>query len=50
MFFVAFGKWERAANRHFVQKRIYWRGYKWTPFVRVKRRRATLVEMISECE
>lgn len=38
--FVAFGRWSSASGRWFTRKRIYWRGYKWTPFVRVRWRYA----------
>lgn len=38
MIIINFGRWNHAAGRFFVLKRIYWKGYKWTPFCRVKKR------------
>ncbi|MCP4538530.1 MAG: hypothetical protein GY832_15450 [Chloroflexi bacterium] len=38
MIWLSFGKWAHAAGRFFVSERIYWKGYMWTPFVRVQRR------------
>jgi hypothetical protein len=38
MMFIAFGRWSNAAGRWFIRERIYWRGYRWMPFVRVRRR------------
>lgn len=34
--FVALGEWSSAHGRWFTRTRIYWKGYKWTPFVRVR--------------
>ena len=39
MVLVALGRWNNAAGSWFVRERIYWRGYHWTPFVRVRWRR-----------
>ena len=36
MIFVALGRWNRAAGRWFIRERIWWRGYRWTPFVRAR--------------
>ena len=36
--FVALGRWSSASGRWFTRERIYWKGWKWTPFVRVRRR------------
>ena len=36
MIFVALGRWSNAAGRWFIRERIYRRGYRWTPFVRVR--------------
>jgi len=33
------GKWSHAAGRWFVWDRIYYKGYKWTPFCKVHRRK-----------
>jgi hypothetical protein len=38
MILIRFGRWSHAAGRFFVWDRIYWKGWKWTPFCRVKRR------------
>ena len=35
---VAFGRWSDCAGRFFTLKRIYYKGYKWTPFCRIKKR------------
>lgn len=36
IYFVALGRWNHAAGRWFIRERIWWRGYRWTPFVRVR--------------
>ena len=36
MIFIAFGRWNHSAGSWFIRERIYWRGYRWTPFVRVR--------------
>jgi len=38
MIWIKFGKWNHAARRWFIYDRIYRKGYKWTPLVRVQRR------------
>lgn len=38
MILVSFGRWGSSAGRWLSWKRIYWRGFRWTPFCRVKRR------------
>jgi hypothetical protein len=32
---ISFGRWSSASGPLFIRKRIYWHGYRWTPFVRV---------------
>ena len=39
MYGIALGKWNTAAGRWFISKRIYLQGYKWTPFIKMKRRK-----------
>lgn len=34
--FIAFGRWSSASGRWFTRTRIYWKGWKWTPFVCVR--------------
>lgn len=36
MIFIAFGRWSNAAGSWFIRERILWRGYRWTPFVRIR--------------
>lgn len=38
MIVVAFGRWSGSAGRLFIRRRIYWKGYRWTPFVHIARR------------
>ncbi len=38
MIWISFGKWNHSAGNFFVRERIYLKGYKWTPFVRVQLR------------
>jgi len=33
-----FGKWNSSHGRFFVATRIYWRGYRWTPFCWLQKR------------
>jgi hypothetical protein len=40
MYWLNFGRWSSAAGRFFVARRVYLKGYKWTPLVRLSRRRA----------
>ena len=35
MISISFGSWSSASGAIFVRKRIYWHGFRWTPFVRV---------------
>lgn len=35
-----FAKWSRAARRWFTYRRLYWKGYIWTPIVIMARRYA----------
>ena len=35
---ISFGRWSSAADKYTVRKRLYIRGYIWTPFVRVLKR------------
>lgn len=35
MYLIRFGRWNRAAGRWLVWERLWWRGYKWTPFCKV---------------
>lgn len=35
---ISFGKWYSAAGTHFIRKRIFINGYRWTPFVKISRR------------
>ena len=39
MLSIRFGRWSALYDRHLVFRRIYWRGYKWTPFCCVSLRR-----------
>lgn len=36
MIFVALGRWNHSAGRWLIREHIRWRGYRWTPFVRVR--------------
>jgi hypothetical protein len=38
MFLVNFGRWGHAGGKWFAWERVYYKGYKWTPFVKVKKR------------
>jgi len=38
MYWIAFGRWDHTVGRWFYRERVYWRGYVWTPLVRVARR------------
>ena len=33
MIWLSLDRWSGAANRFFLMKRFYIRGYKWTPFI-----------------
>lgn len=35
MIFISFGRWSSSHGRWFTRERIYWKGYRWTPFVRI---------------
>ena len=53
MIFVALGRWSSAHGRWFTRERIYYKGYRWTPFVHVSwryrnkdgQRKATTLEI-----
>lgn len=34
MIWINFQKWSNSADRKRVWMRYYWRGYRWTPFIR----------------
>ena len=36
MIWISLGRWSLSSGRYIIRVRIYWRGYKWTPFVRIK--------------
>ena len=38
MILLRFGRWYDAYGSHLVWHRIYWKGYRWTPFCHVRRR------------
>jgi hypothetical protein len=38
MFLIRFGRWSRAGGRWFAWERIYFKGYIWTPFVKLEKR------------
>lgn len=38
MWWISFGRWNHSAGRWLVLKRYFWRGYRWTPFVRISKR------------
>ena len=40
MIVVGFGRWSSKATRKYVYRRIYLKGYKWTPFCKLERRYA----------
>lgn len=44
---ISFGRWSGAGKRFFSWRRIYWKGYKWTPFV-VGVRRFPTVTVLEE--
>ena len=35
MLWISFGRWSSASGALFIRQRVYWNGWKWTPFVRV---------------
>ena len=43
MIVIRFGRWSSQAGMFFVCERIYWKGWKWTPFCRVRKRYASWV-------
>jgi len=36
MIVVNFGTWHSSSGRCFTRTRIMWKGYKWTPFCRIR--------------
>ena len=38
MIVLHFGRWNSSHGERFVLTRLYWRGWRWTPFCRVTRR------------
>jgi hypothetical protein len=48
MLWISFGIWQTASGPIFIRKRIYWNGYKWTPFVRIFWRYCKLIDQVSE--
>jgi len=38
MIVISFGRWNSASGHSFVRTRIYWKGYKWTPFCHIRKR------------
>ena len=36
--FINFGKWSSSHGKFFTMERIYQNGWKWTPFVKIKKR------------
>lgn len=38
MIILNFSKWNSKSTSLFIYKRLYWNGYKWTPFVQVSGR------------
>jgi hypothetical protein len=38
MIWLSFDHWSRRADSMFTYDRVYRNGYKWTPFVEIKRR------------
>jgi hypothetical protein len=40
MIIIRFGRWNGGADSRFIYERIWWKGYKWTPFVRIRCRYA----------
>lgn len=42
---ISFGTHGHAAGKLFLTERIYWRGWLWTPFVRVGLRRRAIREL-----
>jgi hypothetical protein len=41
MIWIAWGRWNHSAGRFFTRRRIWRKGYIWTPFVVVERRYST---------
>ena len=50
MILLSFGRWQDKANRFLKWKRIYIKGYIWTPFCRVARRYPTTREYWNRVE
>lgn len=44
-----FGRWNSAAGRRFIWQRIYWDGWRWTPFCRVRRRYESIHDQAMVC-
>jgi len=36
MLWISFDRWSSSAGDYLIATRIYWRGYRWTPFVRLR--------------
>ena len=36
MILIALGRWNHSAGHGLIRERIWWRGYRWTPFVRAR--------------
>ena len=43
-----FGRWNSHHSRHFVFERVWWRGYKWTPFCKMRLRSAKKAERLHQ--
>ena len=39
MYAIALGRWNMSVGRWFVCKRIYLKGWRWTPFVKIEKRK-----------
>lgn len=50
MILLSFGKWSTMGGSFLFWKRIYVRGYRWTPFCRMKRRYPTTREYWNRVE
>ena len=48
MIMIRFGRWSRAGGKIFTWQRIYFKGYKWTPFVLIKRRKQSTLESMRQ--
>ena len=38
LYWISFGKWSNAGGPYFCAWRWYWKGYRWTPFVKLTKR------------